>query len=90
MDRELIFVKMGWSLIVVLEELIYRTSNYRECSAKRLTERVNKMIVYGEVHQEKVEDVLRMLESSGKINKIITESDECFEIPINRSRITAA
>lgn len=89
MDRELIIVQMGWPLIVILEEMIFR-GFYTECSAAKLTERINRVAVYGKVDQEDVESQLKMLEIAEKIHRIKTASDDCFQIPINRNRITAA
>ena len=89
MDRQLIIVQMGWPLIVVLEELISRKF-YTTCSVPKLTTTVNKMSVHGKVTENDVETELRLLETAGKVTRIKTDKDDCFEIPINRVRTTAA
>ena len=89
MDRQLVIVKMGWPLIVVLEELISRNF-YTDCSLSQLTLIVNRMSVHGKITQEEVETELMLLETANKISRIQTERGDCFEIPINRIRVTAA
>jgi len=89
MERQLIIVKMGWPLIVVLEELISRKL-YTECSTSKLTKLINKMVVFEKITEEQVDTELRLLETASKISRVKTEVGDCFEIPINRARVTAA